>query len=251
MSAAAERTNPDVDLLVACEAFHAAHRDMKAGRGDTPEAEAAIGWAIDDWYAAIAAVRAIRAHTPAGQQAKARVAHTALHDVLPIEEEEGHREEFFALSVLAELLGTTAALPTAADAPATPTDAPAAQNDIEALLVAAEDADGVFYDLESVFLDMRVEIDIIKHVARTEAEVSVDVWSASTTISTSRSTRWKAPGSWPKSAGTRCAMPSRPNGPRARRWSVPGSRTRNRAARQTSRTPGGCGPSCRTSAGWS
>ena len=42
MSAAAERTNPDVDLLVACEAFHAAHRDMKAGRGDTPEAEAAI-----------------------------------------------------------------------------------------------------------------------------------------------------------------------------------------------------------------
>jgi hypothetical protein len=63
MSAAAERTNPDVDLLVACEAFHAAHRDMKAGRGDTPEAEAAIGWAIDDWYAAIAAVRAIRAHT--------------------------------------------------------------------------------------------------------------------------------------------------------------------------------------------
>ena len=34
---------PGADLLAACEAFHAAHREMKAGRGDTPEHEAASG----------------------------------------------------------------------------------------------------------------------------------------------------------------------------------------------------------------
>jgi len=96
---------PDVGLLVACEAFHAAHREMKAGRGSTREEEAAAGRAIKAWYAAIAVVKAIPAHTPAGQQAKARVVFTALHDVLPIEEEDGHREEFAALAFLAELLG--------------------------------------------------------------------------------------------------------------------------------------------------
>ena len=41
--------SPDVGLLAACEAFHAAHREMKAGRGDTPEHEAALGRAIDAW----------------------------------------------------------------------------------------------------------------------------------------------------------------------------------------------------------
>jgi hypothetical protein len=100
--------SPDVGLLAACEAFHAAHREMKAGRGDTPEHEAALGRAIEAWYAAIAVVKAIPAHTPAGQQAKARVVFTALHDVLPIEEEDGHREEFAALAFLAELIGDAA-----------------------------------------------------------------------------------------------------------------------------------------------
>jgi len=170
--------SPDVDLLVACEAFHAAHREMKAGRGETPEHEAALGRAIDAWYAAIATVKAIPARTAAGQQAKARVVHTALHDVLPIEMEDGHREEFAALAFLDELIGNAATSyhhePKLA--PAAPTDTPAEEYDLDSLLAAAEDADSRFYDMESAFFDMRADIEIIRHVARIEAEVSVDAW---------------------------------------------------------------------------
>jgi hypothetical protein len=108
MSGTAEHPGPDPGLLAACDGFHFAHREMKAGRGDTPEAEAASDRAMDAWYASIATVKANSAHTPAGQQAKARVPYTALHDVLPIEEEDGHREEFAALAFLAELIGEAA-----------------------------------------------------------------------------------------------------------------------------------------------
>jgi hypothetical protein len=144
-------TGLDGDLLTACEAFHMAHSEMKAGRGETPEDEAALGRAMDAWYAAIADVKAIPSRAAAGQQAEARVVYTALHDVLPIEMEDGHREEFAAHAFLAELLGDVV-LP-AEDREAAVAEADDTQPD--RLTEDAELGDYAIFDVESVFFDMR------------------------------------------------------------------------------------------------
>jgi hypothetical protein len=175
----------DAELLAACEVFHVPHREMKAARGDSPETEAALGRAMDAWYAALATVKAAPARTAAGQREKAGVVYTALNDVLPLEQEDGNREEFAALTFLAELLGLDPETLPAIGAPAAPeppasakikADTAAEEYDLDSLLAAAEDADSAFFDMETVFLDMRADIEIIKHVARTEATVSVDAW---------------------------------------------------------------------------
>jgi len=173
-------TGPDADLLAACAAFHAAHREMKAGRGDTPEHEAATDRAVKAWYAALATVKAIPARTAAGQQAKAGVVYTALNDVLPLEQEDSNREEFAALTFLAELLGldpeTLPPVDAPVDAPAAPTDAPAAQDDIDALLAASAVADDALFDMETGFYDLHNDIAMIGHMATSERQIPAAVW---------------------------------------------------------------------------
>ena len=173
-----EGPRPDAELIAACAAFDAAHAETKAPRGETDADDEVLARAIERWYVALYAAVAIPARTAAGQQAKVRVVYTALWDALKDEPICGHKEEFAALRVLAELIGADdLVLPAEDPEPAAaPTEAPAEEYDLDSLLAAAEDADSRFYDMESVFLDMRADIEIIKHVARTEAEVSVDAW---------------------------------------------------------------------------
>jgi hypothetical protein len=92
----------DADLFVACETFHAGHEVMRQQRCATAAEEASLDVAMDRWYAALAAAVAIPAFTPEGRREKARVAYTALNDVLDTDEVNYQREEFAALSVLAE-----------------------------------------------------------------------------------------------------------------------------------------------------
>jgi len=100
MNAAVEHPAPDADLLAACEAFLARHTALKAPLPKTdPAQEREVGARLEHWYAALGAVTTIPARTAAGQQAKARVAHTALADALDGEDPACHREEFGSVSV--------------------------------------------------------------------------------------------------------------------------------------------------------
>jgi hypothetical protein len=167
---------PDVDLLAACEAFQAVHRETKdPTRGDTDVDDDALAVVVARWYDALAAAVAIPARTAAGQQAKLRTVHVALADALKDEPTEGTREEHAALAVLAELIGAPT-LSNAADVSDAPTDPPAAQDDLEALLAASEVADDALFEMETVFFQMHAEIDIIGHVALSERQVSQEVW---------------------------------------------------------------------------
>jgi hypothetical protein len=168
---------PDADLLAACEAFQAVHRDMKnPRRGHTDADDEALGGVVGRWYADLTAASAIPARTARGQQAKARVIHTALIEAMDGEDTTGNREEFAAIAFLAELFGLDPAPSPAADAGAAPTDAAPAQDDVEALLAASEVADNALFDLETAFFDMRADVAIIGHIATSERVVGPEVW---------------------------------------------------------------------------
>jgi hypothetical protein len=161
---------PDADLLAACETFHATHREMKnPRRGHTDADDEALGGVVGRWYADLAAASAIPARTAPGQQAKARVIHTALVEAMDGEDATGNREEFAAIALLAELIGLD-------PAPFPATDAAPAQDDVEALLAASEVADNALFDLETAFFDMRADIAIIGHIATSERVVGPEVW---------------------------------------------------------------------------
>ena len=98
--------------------------------------------------------------------------------MLPIEEEDGHREEFAALTFLAELIGEGNPVHAELDSSAvadTQADAPDAETGIEALLAASEVADDAFFDMETLFFEMHAEIDIIGHIATSDRQVSPEV----------------------------------------------------------------------------
>ena len=164
----------DVDLLVACEAFQAVHREMKdPRRGDTDADDDALGVVVTRWYEALDAAVAIPARTAAGQQAKLRTVFVALEDAMRDEAMHGNREEFVTLAVLAEMVGADVVLPAADREPAV------AEADVARPSRLTEDAeleDCAIFDLESVFVDMRADIAIIGHIATSEREVSPDVW---------------------------------------------------------------------------
>jgi hypothetical protein len=174
----------DAELLTACEAFQAVHREMKdPRRSDTDEDDDALGLVVERWYAALDAAVAIPARTAVGQQAKLRTVFVALEDAMRDEPMFGNREEFATLAALRELLGYAAgpgpkscAAPAAPEAPDAQTDAASAQDDVEALLAASEVADNVLFDLESAFFDMRADIAIIGHIATSERVVGPEVW---------------------------------------------------------------------------
>jgi hypothetical protein len=163
---------PDVDLLVACEAFQAVNREMKdPRRGDTDADDEALGLIVERWYAVLDAVVAIPARTAAGQQAKLRTAFVALEDAMHDEPMHGNREEFATLTVLAELLGADLVLP-AADP-----DPDGGEAGASAPATASDDrSDMSFFAIEGVLRDMGADISMIGHVAKFPIDVSEQVW---------------------------------------------------------------------------
>ena len=164
----------DADLLAACAAFDAAHAETKAQRGETDAEEEALARAIERWYAALHAAVAIPARTAPGQQAKLRVVYVALQDALKDEPTCGNREEFAALRVLAELIGADDLVLPAEDPK--PAAAPADDAGLDRLSEDGVVQDYAIFDLESVFADMRADIEIIGCVATSDRQVSTEAW---------------------------------------------------------------------------
>jgi hypothetical protein len=142
-------------------------------RGNTDADDVALGGVIGRWYADLTTASAIPARTAAGQQAKARVIHTALIEAMDGEDPTGNREEFAAIAFLAELLGASPMLPVEDPEPDA---APAVDAQPSRLTEDAEVEDYAIFDLESAFFDMRADIAIIGHMATSERVVGPEVW---------------------------------------------------------------------------
>jgi hypothetical protein len=190
MSAAAEQPGPDGELLAACEAMDALSAEFNADPRDqapgTPEDDTRMpndARITQEMRCVLTRIERAPCTTLDGAHILARTPMREYPDIL--KELNGdfintrlHRP------LIIKLLGDAANPPAKSaaapspttEAPAAPTDAPAAQDHVEALLAASEVADSALFDMETLFFEIRAEIDVIGHIATSERQVSPEVW---------------------------------------------------------------------------
>ena len=101
----AEPSGGDAELLTACRDFLAADCRVKESDAEDWEDDATVKTINDAWYNALERLTALPARTVVGMQAKADAAYLALASALYLDMKSMEREEWAALSVLADLTG--------------------------------------------------------------------------------------------------------------------------------------------------